>query len=271
MVEYFHNPFNHFDPIKGKVPKYFSYQFEYIARNARNILKGRTRKQIDYGVKTINWIMEMADWESTENKLFDEIVNNLSITNKKAKGKANNKKPELNNDYYSPASMLLNSIGNYDISDQTDLPNAIYSEYFAILALAIIEVVCKEEKELDNLQPLNHLAFNSMEAISYANLLASSKLDELTKIFATKQLRKKISSAALKGHEKRRKIKIKFIEFYKKGEFKKKNRAVKEFIKTLTDEEKKQFVDTNIENVLLKALREYEKGKFKCNSSDFIY
>ena len=159
----------------------------------------------------------------------------------------------------------------------------VYTNLTRILALAIIEGACKEidhpiikplknkvEEERNNLQSLSQLAFNSMEAISFANLLSSKKLDELTNNFANKQHRKKISSAAKKGHEKRRKIKVKFIEFFKNGQFNIKIKAAKEFVKTLSNEEREEFVDTNIENVFLIALREYEKGQFKCNNSDCI-
>jgi translation elongation factor EF-1beta len=264
-MEYFYKPFKVFSPLKGKVPKYFSNDFEYIAAKARKILKKRSRKEIDFGMKTVNWIMEMAD---RDNNSIDELISNL--------GKKENIKPKklsIIDIYYSPAQWLLNSLGKYDISNQYEFPNAIHAEYFAILALAIIDGVCQEiknpiikplknkiEEERNNLKSLSHLAFNSMEAISFAEMFYSNKIGEIEMKKAKDLISLQNSSAAIKRHEPGNKLKDKFIEYYYANQPISMNEAAKQFVEKLTPEEAQLFVPTNIERVLKDALREYKKA-----------
>ena len=271
-MEYFYQPFRYFHPLKGKVPKYFSNDFEYIATKARKILKERNLKEIEFGMKTVNWIMEMAD---RDNDPIKDLISNLG-----KKETIKQKKLSILDNYYSPAQWLLNSIGKYDISNQYEFQNAIHAEYFAILALAIIDGACQEidnpiikpleneiEEERDNLKSLSHLAINSMEAISFAEILFSNKFENIK---AKDLISLQNSSAAIKRHEPGNKLKDKFIEYFFANQPISMNKAAKQFVESLTLEEAQIFVPTNIERVLKDALRKYKKANpnRKSNNKD---
>ena len=169
-----HKPFKFFSPLDGKVPKYFSDDFEYIVAKARIILKGRTRKQIEFGWKTVNWILFEVENDLTKNlKQFYKADKNNPLRPQES--------PAIES-YFSPATDLLDSICKYDISNQHEFPNAIQAEYFAILALGIIDVICEaltyrkpelatKEKEKKSQHPhaIDTFAFSSMEAISFVS------------------------------------------------------------------------------------------------------
>jgi len=267
-MEFYYQPFKNFHPITGKVPDVLTDEFEYIAKKARQILKGRKRKEIDYAMKTVNWIMLMAYKESPsiqlENQMMEEIKN--------PKSKKKFKSTKYFNNYESPALMLLNTIGKYDISEQYDFPNAVHAEYFSVLSLAIIDVACYPrvnveikarigvlEAGIHELKSLSHLAINAMQAISFAEMYYSNNIDKTVTQKAEELISLKKSAAAIKGNQPKYTIKQLFLEFHDFNDFKTDIKAIKEFMKTLTAKQLKKVPD-NWELFFRKALRESRKN-----------
>ena len=243
MFSSIYNPFKFFSPLDGKVPEYFSDDFEYIVAKARIILKGRTRKQIEFGWKTVNWILFEVENDITQNlKQFYKADKHNPLRPKES--------PAIES-YFSPATDLLDSICKYDISSQHEFPNAIQAEYFAILALGIIDMICEaltyrkpelatKEKETKSQHPhaIDTFAFSSMEAISFAEIFYLNKTDESANIKAKKLISLKNSAAAIKRHGPSNEIKVKFIHFYNSDKFPSIAEAIRRFYKTLSDKEK---------------------------------
>lgn len=260
MQDYYHKPFSHFSPLDGRVPEYHNSEFDYIATKARAILNGRSLKEIEFGMQTVNWIMSRAELEyspiiNSNNFIeleVEEGTPDIELVPLILEAQKNQKpEPERPRFYYSPATQLLNSIGKYDISNQYDMPNAIQAEYFALLALALINVACvtiddpyKEldfpatHEELETLNYINTLVINSMEAVSFAKILYLNKNGESSEKKAQKLISLKNSAAAIKRHEPGNELKVKFLKFYQSSEFPSLAEGVRRFYDTLSSKEK---------------------------------
>lgn len=268
MRDYFNKPFHHFSPLDGKVPEYHSYEFEYIAAKARRILKGRSRKEIDFGMKTLNWIMSNAERD------FDRVYRFSLETEEEQNVRL--QEPAAIRNHPSTATWLLNSIGKYDISNQYEFPNAIHAEYFALLALALIDVTCLMgfskkpkkipiEKELSNSKMVSLWAFGAMEAISFAEMFYLNKTDEAANEKAKKLISLQKSAAAIKRHSPANEIKVKFLKFYRPNKFPSLAEGVRRFFKTLSDKDKSLLhPDSNgRERFFRQARKDFESGKIK--------
>ncbi|MCF8719441.1 hypothetical protein J2S31_000339 [Nitrospina gracilis Nb-211] len=258
------------------MPEFEKRNLEYIANKARSILKGRKRKELDYAIKTVNWIMEMADINNDP----IEFVSTKSPSTKDREIPAKSVKIEIGNDetntsaYYSPAMMLLNEIGKYDISNQTEFPNAIYAEYFAIMALAIIEVLIKELKnpmhasqigdedpEINKYYCFNHFLLNAMEAVSFAEIFNNQeKLKVLVEKGAKKQISLRNQEAAIKRHEITNEIKEDFREFYLENLHLTKAAAARNFYKELSEYKKGCLSEDNVERFLVNSIKDIKKN-----------
>lgn len=119
MVRLFPAAFDHFDPLTGLVPEFFSRDFQHIADRARDILSQRSSDEIKSAYRAIRLHLQERDFEVMEE--FRALPANSSLI--------------------SPASVvfeLLGLIHKVKLGADYDLPNATWPEYFAALALGLI-------------------------------------------------------------------------------------------------------------------------------------
>lgn len=248
-------------PLPKKKTEWFPNQSKEIINKAKGILKNRKNKEINYALSTINWLREGENARIIEKTVKSNPQEEMTLISDFGNYERSNQS--------SPAQTLFEQLKEYDISGQKDLPKAKYSEYFAVLALALIcelfnefnfeeskSFKDKKDKVISNLKISACIIMDAMEAISFAEFYSWNIEDKIKK---DRSLRGQ--SAAIKSHGKTNQIKLRFINFYRSKKFLKKIHAVREFIKTLNENERKLFSPDNIERFFSNAIRDYEKGK----------
>ncbi len=183
--------FEHFDPW-GEFETSTSIPMEIyiIATRARRILKGRSHDSLQYGVESLVWMMagEPLDFgldrlrKNPESGHFDD-VDDID---------ADRVYPADHNSFLcdvtpvrgltvTDVESVRHFIDYYDLSNQPEFPDATQSDYFALLALAIVgSVVTRDPKRHTDQYPncgkgLLHLLcadlIVAMEAICHAEHL----------------------------------------------------------------------------------------------------
>lgn len=247
------------------MPQIFGGQFQYIANKARNILEQRSIEEIQFGLKTINWIYFESEQAYIEGMLIMVGKDDATF-------------------YITPTVVLASQIDKFDITKQVDFPRAQWEEYFAILALALIGNavnyekieyphlrLTKKEIEKQKRDSIGDALADAMEAVCYAESILSKneilkRSPELIDESLNSQIRLRNQQAAIARHEPKNYIKRQFVKFYKKGQYKVFAFAVKEFYKALTGEERKEICDTDKEidkqiRNLARTLKRYIKNE----------
>jgi hypothetical protein len=260
---HFSYSFNSFNPIKGGMPQLFGGQFKYIADKARNILAKRSNREIQFGLKAINWMYSHAELAYLEAMIIELGKEDITV-------------------YIAPTVVLAHQIDKFDITEQVDFPKAQWEEYFAILALALIGNAVNYEKmeypylrlkktEIEKIkqESIGDALADAMEAVCYAESIISKKefIRENSKIIkevVNTQICLRNKYAAIVRHTPKNIIKRRFVDFYKNGQFKVFALAVKEFYEELTEGERKEICDTTKEpdeqiNNLSRMLKRYMK------------
>lgn len=195
------SPFAHFEPFTGNLKSAFFDQASSIANRARNLLRHRNREQVEYMVETINYMfayrdpmqlmLDQLDSEEGDANSFPDILaenpETFPLEPLQAPGLPG--KTFSSHPFWwftSPGHALSRCMEIFDISDQEQVPNAGWHEYFAALALALVAESQYDEYRghLDN-EANDHLAalreahhvgehlLQAMEALGKAELLLS--------------------------------------------------------------------------------------------------
>lgn len=225
------------------MPRLFGGQFQYIADKARAILEKRSIEEIQFGLKTINWIYFESEQAYIEGMLITVGKDNATF-------------------YITPTSVLANQTDKFDITGQVDFQKAQWEEYFAILALALIGNAANYEKieypylrltkkEIEKLiqDSIGDSLADAMEAVCYAeSIISKNELikqnPKITKEAVNAQIRLRNQYAAIVRHSPKNIIKKQFVKFYEKGQYKVFSFAVKEFYKELSEDERNEICDT---------------------------
>lgn len=262
---HFYYSFNSFNPMKGGMPELFGGQFKYIADKARNILAKRSIREIQFGLKTINWMYSHAELAYLEAMIIELGKEDITV-------------------YITPTVVLAHQIDKFDITEQVDLPNAQWEEYFAILALALIGNAVNYEKndypylrlkktEIEKIrqESIGDALADAMEAVCYAESIISKNefIRENSKIIkevVNTQIGLRNKYAAIVRYTPKNIIKRRFVDFYIKGQFEVFSFAVKEFYEELSEDQRKEICDTTKQvdeqiNNLTRALKRYMKNE----------
>jgi hypothetical protein len=132
----FYPSFNFNYPLDKRTPKWFPNQSKEILKEVNSILKNRTKEEIEYAFLTINWIRKRTNIELSTNinhfKGNEELEFNPDFGNYRRKTNC------------SPSKHLKRELKTIDITGQKHFPKATFSEYFAVLALALISELFNE-------------------------------------------------------------------------------------------------------------------------------
>jgi len=239
------SPFDRFDPIDGRPSHHLFDQAETIIIRARRLLRDRNREQIVYLAETINFMLAYRDPLS---RLLDRLDDEDPAEATRLDHDETDTLPapplgrrpglpsaELKAHpdrwFSSPAQALYGLIEHFDIDNQTDLPRAGWSEYFAALALALVgESLHVPAWTLDDqkggpivreLMEVRYVAkclIDAMETLGRAELLRERET-QLPRIRATaeKAAQEKIplqhQMGGIKRHAETNRIKRDFIRF----------------------------------------------------------
>ena len=112
--------FANFNPLTGKVPSHLKLTFGGITNRARQIISNRTAEEIHYCLESLDWMLEKGHelTASQAAKTWDIDMDTKC--------------------YGSSAKALRLYANHFDIREQKSMPNAKLSEYFAVIALALV-------------------------------------------------------------------------------------------------------------------------------------
>ena len=190
----FIRPFKNFDPINGELRENTPPVIHYYLKIARELLVNRNLNEIEYAISTINYLLHGGRelfGNSNLNK-EDEIANNDIKTTS-----IEEVWDQIHSDskHFTPSSLLYSIYRNIDIEidGQDDFPNADWSEYFAVLALA--EIAELQETDISSL----HMAEISSRSAEIAEVIAYAKTFLELKNLESKSTRTILSLNASKG------------------------------------------------------------------------
>ena len=136
-----------FDFFDDSLPSDFSLVFGDQLNRARELLKNRTRDQINYIIESLDWMLVEGN-----KTLYDHINKIVDI-----KGEA----------FHDRVKVLRVYSEAFDIADQENLPNATWTDYFATLSLVtILEALHPNNFPDQSIEP--SYPMEAMEAVSIA-------------------------------------------------------------------------------------------------------
>ncbi|PCI22602.1 MAG: hypothetical protein COB62_01155 [Piscirickettsiaceae bacterium] len=149
-MNFFHTLYSYnedFDFFDDSLPDNYSLAFGDQLSRARKLLKKRSRGQINYIIESLDWMLKEGD-----KILFEHI----------------NKKTDIEGEAFHDRVKSLKSYSEaFDITNQENLPNATWTDYFATLSLVtILEALHPDnfpDQSIDHSYPME-----AMEAVCIA-------------------------------------------------------------------------------------------------------
>ena len=238
-----------FDIFKGKLPIVIESGFGDQLERVREILKQRNLSEISYGLDSLNWMLKKGG------EL--EFRHSMKLLETK----------ELS--YVSRVKALKHFAEQIDISEQTDFPNAKWSDYFALLALAyVLESLHPGNSGVNNLD--DHVfdgrypyqldsPIECMDAICTAeNHSILEKTTPVNKDVMSERGKKGGQIRVAKFNE----LKIKLIQYYLENYTNRSNReAAKRIVKDLHEEITSVLSTDDPAITIAIWIGQYKKGK----------
>ncbi len=124
----YYDIFEHYDPLTGEMPKYHSNYFDWVARRAKKILHNRSSEEIENAYDMLAWL--------------DGEHGYYALESEETRGKPLAEFPEHYRENFAEFSdgrdAIQFYIGDSDLSDFEDFPNATWAEYLSVIALGKI-------------------------------------------------------------------------------------------------------------------------------------
>jgi hypothetical protein len=178
--------------------------FDWMAGRAQTIIQGRTRTEIDNALATINYVLYLATEKiagiNDPTDRIPQIVGNLLNSD------------SISSEVFTPARLLKSQIPEFDIGNDEQFPNAKWSEYFAILTLAILGDIHRFYRLDGKISGATiGLAAEAMEALAIAEWPAILQPEINRPI--QEQIRIRNQKSAIQGHAVRNEWKAKFWDW----------------------------------------------------------
>ena len=255
--------FEHFDPINGEYPNTFPEIGSDIVYRAREIVKNRTKLEIEEAVKLINWLIEHspAIEQKWDQLLLDAIRLDEKIDNSDEPNEIENTKEYTSTDnlqdyidlkpkrnLHSQTYMLSQCKNVVQLIDHPSLPNLTWSDLFAVLSLTLINQAIDDEKYygswhkdddndwLHDWRVISHSSYwiiESMNAIATAEGVLFSELQVTT---SKRKLSDRNTLAAIQRHAQTNKALIALAKFWNEGNFKSMRNASQIFCEKFPDQ-----------------------------------
>lgn len=258
--------FKDFNPKMGECPQLFNYQFNLIAEKARYLLKDRSIFEIQNELKTIDRIINTSTLDSFHSWIKETGGEEMMV-------------------FDTPVTHLKYYMNNDAPDLSISIDEALWPEYFAILALAFIGNAKSVEKikypylgfteeyiENSSRDMIIEYLSDAEEAVDFADSIIKfenikDKIKNETKEKTIREINRKQSEnnrgAANTRFLSNTKIKSSFIAYWQDGNFKSKNEAARQYYEDLSDEEKRILCPTlildNAVRTLVTHLRRYER------------
>lgn len=248
-----------------------------IIHRARMALADRSAAQVQILLDQINW---MLDQKLCKEAFWRDLQ--LTIDQLQKDGKD----PDHEGvSWYgiTDAQLLLQARPFFDIADQRDLPNATWPEYFAALALALVDAALEERAyrgahvrgrigdllmawHISGVTTMGNYAVESMEALTLAESLVREKaleygLARSQPMDPREQISLHTSRAAIKRHAGTHALIRDFVAFYKSKPHKSRAKAAADFIADQPKERLRGYQIQNLGRTLTEALSKILSGK----------
>lgn len=244
--------FKYFDPKKGELPGLFADQFKDIAKKARSFLNHRNVDEIDFGLKTIIWIINKRKVNPVTTWILQTGGEDTTV-------------------FENPVFYLKDQIQICDISGQALFKKASWQEYFSILALALIGKAkinehykapftgyLNSEMNKRNRAIVTDCLAKAKEAIGITDSFSESKTIKYVPSEIEKKDKKKTllrnKNAEIISFNEKRKIKDNFVIFWQSHHFMTKADAAKQYYESLSEMDKKALCNTRISEEAVQAL-----------------
>lgn len=257
--------FNFNYPLNKRTPKWFPKQSKEILKEVNSILKYRTKEEIEYAFLTINWIRERTNIELSTNinhfKGDEELEFNPDFGNYRRKTNC------------SPSKHLKRELKTIDITGQKHFPNATFSEYLAVLALALISELFnelnfsdskttkdKKDREIEDLKTAGSILIDAKEAIGLSEKFSKfPPQKEIVEKEANKLISLRHQENAIKGHQPKSEIGDSFLRFWQTKEFPTDISAINRFVEALSKKQK-EILPNDHERFFRNKLRKFRKN-----------
>jgi hypothetical protein len=150
-----------FDLLTGTLPGTLHFLLGDQLERARAVLSGRDTDEVAYAIDCLDWMLRKGS-----QPLFEESIEALK---------------QQDHHFISRVKALRAYRAHFDITNQSNLPNAIWADYFAALTLAYVtEALYADQHPNESHDPQTTLdwvsALEAMDAVCFAeHLLADSK------------------------------------------------------------------------------------------------
>ncbi|MCG8093636.1 MAG: hypothetical protein JAZ17_08410 [Candidatus Thiodiazotropha endolucinida] len=241
-----HPPFENFDPKISHPTQHYLDVLTSVLIETRQILYERSRSDIEFIADSISYMLDQYEpLEINADRLVElEKKNKEEVDEVFRKQLFEDVEPEkdpafpvrevysrFDHPFLGPCAALNTMVGYYEIKNQPELENAKWSEYFAVLALALIgestsipKVISKDIKK-DKINDFYRESFNisyfvieAMKASSVANKFRTleSGVEQIKQI-AEEQVKQKVHLSqqlgGIKRHAENNRVKSNFIRF----------------------------------------------------------
>ena len=242
--------FDDFDPQTDRLPW---ERFNQIADRARQILKDRSRQEIEYAALAVDWMLS----------------------------KGNSTNP-------SPAGALRTyvDIDLFGFDGVEDFRSATWPEFFAALALGLLEEAflawqhktpyyeagldseddgaAFEKTHYYNRFDAYEFVCEALDAVCMAeSLLRESLVAQEIQRKHKKKIELRNKKAAIAKHAPLNQLKKECIRWYLSGSFPSKREAARRFYESLPESRRKLLAPSNAIRTLTQAISDYEKGRLR--------
>ncbi|SEK98591.1 hypothetical protein [Nitrosovibrio tenuis] len=237
--------FENFHPLKGKLTSEFTELCGDIVFRARALLAQRSEKEIFAAIEIINWMTDQSPAPAREkdevhikiNKMFEKDEHGKPI---KLDGNIHDWLTRRN--VYSITYALKERQSKYDITEDESFPNGTWADFFAVLALALIDQASFSYtstrgpyKDSDanflflNLANCARSAEYLIEAMDAVATAEGTHRFESGMAETTQKIKTRNQRAAIQRHSKTNNALMALQDFYSSGTFKSKRHAAQLF------------------------------------------
>jgi hypothetical protein len=238
-MHYSFPPFNINDSLEGSTPqRFFKDHFSYISEQSLKLLTNRSEDEIRICALDVNRIRLNKGLEASAILFKNKTTGYIFDVDCKDRIKFNEP---------TPATMLIEGLNKFHVSNSISFPNARYYEYLAVFCLLLtglaidiedqlINTASKKEKE-PLLNAIAELVLDSLESLSLASKFKINPPKEELKNKSNKPISIRNKKAADIRHMGRKQLDKKFRKVYYSNPPAKKIDAIRSFIKSLSKEE----------------------------------
>jgi len=218
--------FEHFNPIDGEYPSTFPEVGSDIVYRAREILKFRTKDEIQEAANVINWLIDKSP---ARDEVWDQLIADANRIDNDPENSQEYIEPKSKQNLHAPTYMLAQCKNVIQLIDHPSLPNLSWPELFAALSLTLIDQAIDEEKYyaswhkdednkwLHEWRIISHASHWIIEAMNAVATAEGMRFSELQATISKRKLSDRNTLAAIQRHSKTNNALLSLQKFYREN------------------------------------------------------